>query len=300
VTRELIPAGVGGECLFQKLYVTLSATTVGTLRVTPILDGNYLEEERRYIQIGDFDPDSGQLPTQSKTPRRYEIDLTRGYGSEEFRYGYRGTYWQVEICATDYTGQGRIEIDGVAMRYTVVRETHAWARPFVGELEVDVEMETAARFFFGTSTDDADASIWRAQQGSTDFGERLRVLLQSNYYAPHGASEEALFRTLYLNITRTNRAELKLNVIPVLDGTSLETTEITLPAAGDVPVTEVHEVPLSVPVLIDTTEVGRSGARGVWFSFRVQSSTPMPEGELIFNGAAIDAIRVRETEPGVI
>jgi hypothetical protein len=301
VTRELMPAGAGGECLFQKLYVVVTATTQGTLQVTPILDGKYLSEERRYIQLLDFDPDDPDAlpPSGQAQTKRYEIDLTRGYGNPElWRYGYRGTYWQVEVCATDYSGQGRIEIDGVFVRYTVVRETHTWARPFYGELEVDVELETLSRFFFGTTTDDADGAIYRAEQGNSDFGEKLTVIVEPNKYAPFGTGNEGWFRTLYLSVTRSNGAAMALEVTPLLDQAALEVVTVQLPAVTQ-PVTEVHEIPLSVPHTRDGIEVGRQGARGVWFSYRIANSTVRASGEIIFNGAALEAIPVRETEPGV-
>jgi len=308
VTRELMPAGVQGECLFQKLYVAVTSNTVGTLQITPILDGNYLLEERRIVQLGSFDPDDDpydpvNLPPSTRVARRYEVDLTRGFGNpERFRYGYRGSYWQVEICATDYAGQGRIEIDGVAVKLTVVRESHPWARPFTGEMEVDVELERRRRFMFGISTEDAlTASIYTAEMGGSDFGEVLQFQLEPNAHAPFGPSEEAWFRTLYLSFTRSNNADITLDVVPVLDGVALEATEVTLPAVvNNVPVTDIHEVPLSVAYEVAGVEIGRYGARGVWFSFRVTNSSQRSTGEIALNGAAVEVIPVRETEAGVV
>ncbi len=307
VTRELMPAGVGGECLFQKLYVTATVSTVAVMTVTPILDGDYLLEEQRSIGLDTYilDPITGEPiggGEGGKFTKRYEIDLTEGFGDpEKFRHGYRGTYWQVEICVVDYQGAGRVEIDGVALKYTVVRETHAWARPFTGELEVDVVMETLSRFFFGTTTDDATAAIYLHGSSNTDFGERLQALAESNKFAPFGTTEDAWFRTLYVSVTRTNRADITIAVTPKLNDTTLETKSISLPAVGfgGVPVTEVHEIPLSVPAIVDDVEVGRYGARGVWFSYQIVTSSQLAEGELIFNGAALEAIPCRETEPGV-
>ena len=182
----------------------------------------------------------------------------------------------------------------------MVRETHAWARPFVGELEVDVELETLSRFFYGTTTEDSDAAIWRVEQGTSDFGERLRLLVEPNKYAPFGTGNEGWFRTLYLNFTRTNLADMTLDVVPLLDGVALETTAVSLPATDGTPVTDIHEVPLSVPAIVNDIEVGRNGARGVWFAYRIISSGDLASGEITFNGAALEAIPVRETEPGVL
>jgi hypothetical protein len=294
VTRELMPAGVNGECLFQKLYVTITTTTRASVWVTPILDGDYLEEERRVISLNHA---QGGRETQ-----RHEIDLTRGYGDpEKWRYGYRGSYWQVEICAQDQEGVGRIEIDGVAVRFTVVRETHPWARPFVGELEVDIERERKRRFMLGTSTaDDFIASIYELEKGSTDFGERLQFFVEPNPHAPFGPSEEAWFRNLYLSFTRSNANDVTLEVTPILDGEPLETQTVTLPAVVNrVPLTDIHEVPLSVALERSGVEIGRYGARGVWFSFRIINSSQRSTGEIALNGAAVEVIPVRESEPGV-
>jgi hypothetical protein len=293
ITRELMPAGVNGECLFQKLYVTVTTTTTGILTVTPILDGDYLLEEQRVVALA-------AEPGELRSTQRYEVDLTRGFGDpERWRYGYRGSYFQVEICATDYSGQGRIEIDGVAVRLTVVRETHPWARPFVGELEVDVDRENNGFFFFGTTTDDDTiGAIYAAEEGTTDFGDRLRFLVEPNKHAPLGPSEEAWFRTLYLSFTRSNVNDIVLEVVPILDDTELATTTVTLPGVIQ-PITDIHEVPLSIAYMSGETEIGRYGARGVWFSFRITNTSQRSAGELAFNGAAVEVIPARETEPGV-
>jgi hypothetical protein len=88
-------------------------------------------------------------------------------------------------------------------------------------------------------------------------------------------------------------------VTPRLDNEQLEQQTFTLAATAN-PITEVVEVPLSVPLTVNSIEVGRSGARGVWFSFQIVTSGNRPEGEIAVNGAALNAIPVRETQPGEV
>lgn len=289
VSRELIPAGVGGECLFQKLYVTTTFTTQAEMQVTPILDGKVLTEETRIISLI---PGGG-----GRTVDRFEVDLSRNYESataERFRYGMRGTYFQVKICVVDISGTGRVEIDGVSLKYLINRETHPWARPFAGELEVDVEMDAEGGYYLGTESDDVPAALYELK-GERDFGLPLSPVIQPRQVAPFGTSEEAWFRSLYLCVTRSNTSDYRIQVVPVLDGIELGAESVTL-AAVTQPKTEVIEIPLSRPYDRSDIEQSRYGLRGVWFSFRVAGDSQRPPGEVCFDGAAIEAIPCRETE----
>lgn len=292
VTRELLLGGVGGECLFKKLYVNLTYSTAGQCVVTPILDGERVTEETRFI---DLDPGEG-IAT-----RRFEIDLTRGYdqnGTERFRYGLRGSYFQVEICVTDISGTGRIEIDGIELMYTPARETHTWARPFYGELEVDIQPDINPGYFFGTETDDVGAAIYELATNDRDFGRELRVRLQPRAVAPFGTAMEAWFRTLYICVTRSNTTDGQLKVTPIIDGTELEAEYVTLTGTTQ-PKTEVLEVPLKIRYPSSTLERSTYGIRGLWFTYRIETVGGRPDGELSFDGCAVEAIPSRETEPGV-
>lgn len=292
VTRELLLAGVGGECLFKKLYVNLTYSTGGQLVVTPILDGERVTEETRFISL---DPGGANIT------RRWEIDLTRGYdvaGTERFRYGLRGSYFQVEICVTDIQGVGRIEIDGIELVYTPARETHAWARPFYGELETDVQPDIEAGYFFGTGTEDVEAAIYELVTNGADFGRELRIRIEPRAFAPFGTAAEALFRTLYLCVTRSNTTDSQLKITPIIDGTELEAEYVTLTATQR-PKTEVLEVPLKISYPSSTLERSTYGIRGLWFTYRLETVGARPNGELSIDGAAVEAARDRETEPGV-
>lgn len=290
VSRELIPAGVGGECLFKKLYLNLTYTTAATVIITPIVDGEVIEEEAKTLYIN---------TVGNRIVDRFEVDLTRGYddaGVEQFRYGMRGTYFQVRVCVVDTGGTGRVEIDGVALKYTVARETHTWARPFWGELETDVSLASEGGYFFGTATEDVPAALYK-HEGESDFGLIARTLIQPRMIAPFGTSEEAWFRSLYLCVTRSNQTAWGLEVVPIIDGVELTAETVTLDAVTQ-PKTEVFEIPLSRPYELADIERSRYGIRGVWFTYRISTVGRRPAGEITFDGAALEAIPCRETEAG--
>lgn len=291
VTREFLPAGVGGEAVFQTLHLSVTTTTIADIRITPILDGDRLSDQERYVQV---------IPASTYRSERIEIDLTKPYkraGLERFRNGLRGSYIQFEICVLDAGGTGRVELDGMSITYTNARESHTWARPFIGELEVDVESVSAARFFFGTDNEDGDdAAIYKAEdEGSFDFGKRLRLWIETRPVALAGLSGEVVVSNLYICVTRNNVVSAQINVTPILDGVDLETKLITL-AGTSFPLTEVLEIPLSVPFSRDGIERGRTSPRGVWFSYRITNEGERPDGEFAVNGAAIEATQARESQ----
>ncbi len=290
VTREFLPAGVGGEAVFRTLHLSVTTTTIAVISIIPILDGDRLPDQERVFQV---------IPASTYRSERIEVDLTKPFkssGIERFRNGLRGSYIQFEICALDTGGTGRIEIDGLSITYLNARETHPWSRPFIGELETDVETESASRFYFGTDNDDGDeAAIYKAEEGSFDFGKRLRLWIETRAVAVAGLGQEAIMSNLYICITRSNAASAQINVTPILDGIDLETELITL-AGTTFPLTEVLEIPLSVPFSRDGIERGRTSPRGVWFSYRITNEGERPDGEFAVNGAAIEATQARESQ----
>ncbi len=290
VTREFLPAGVGGEAVFQTLHLSVTTTTIADIRIIPILDGERLVDEEFTVQV---------IPGSTYRSERVEVNLSKPYKSgsvERFRNGLRGSYIQFEICVVDVGGTGRVELDGMSITYTNARETHTWARPFIGELEVDVEPESTARFFFGTDNDDGDdAAIYKAESGSFDFGKRLRMWVETRPVAVAGIGQEAVMSNLYICITRSNTVSSQINVTPILDGIDLETELITL-AGTSFPLTEVLEIPLSVPFSSGGVERGRTSPRGVWFSYRMTNEGERPDGEFAVNGAAIEATQARESQ----
>ena len=291
VSRELVLAGVGGECLFKKLHLNLTYTTQCQVVITPIVDGEVIDEEAKTLNLAS---------TGGRVVDRFEIDLTRGYdvaGTERFRYGMRGSYFQVKVCVTDIGGTGRVEIDGMSLVYTVARETHAWARPFAGELETDVELEQSGGYYFGTETEDTPAALYK-HGGETDFGFTIVPHIEPRMIAPFGVSAEAWFRSLYLCVTRSNQSDWELEVVPIIDGTELEPMTVAL-ATVDQPKTEIFELPLSRPYERSDVEQSTYGIRGVWFTYRIRTVGRRPAGEISFDGAAIEAIPCRETEAGV-
>lgn len=117
-TDAVAPAGVGGECTFDKVTLTFTHSMAVTLRITPILDGEPLTSEARNVTLPAW-------PARKSTA--IEFVLSRGFmenGVEVLRYALRGCWFAVRIDSGPL-GAGDLLIEPGTLEYTVVTESRS-------------------------------------------------------------------------------------------------------------------------------------------------------------------------------
>jgi hypothetical protein len=145
--NAVAPQGVGGECLFRNVYITVSSRSQAVLYVTPKIDG------RLYDQV--------KLNHDGDEPwtRRYEVSVTRDEGN--YRTGIRGTWFTVELTGHDQEGSSwDVEIEEVEIDYDPVRETHGH-RAFTAENLIPVVRSELEILYWGELGD----GLWRYDTG---------------------------------------------------------------------------------------------------------------------------------------
>lgn len=117
-TNDLAPAGVGGECLFHAVYlsVTRNNTAAWTCDATPIVDG--VELETVTITFGAIA--GGKMVTEHQ-----EIFLAQPYkeggSTEQSLYHPRGAWFQLRLEAND-APDSHFTFEGFELEFAVVRE----------------------------------------------------------------------------------------------------------------------------------------------------------------------------------
>lgn len=119
--NAVAPAGVGGECLFTLLYLTLSWTMATSVKIVPVLDGV------RFDGVSE-DDESTTITLAASTRRqtkRFEIFLGRNAkwpdGTVFGRRAMRGVWFTYEITAT--AADGTLVCEGSELEVEVVRES---------------------------------------------------------------------------------------------------------------------------------------------------------------------------------
>lgn len=157
------------------------------------------------------------------------------------------------------------------------------------------------KVYLGMGADDGTDGdrILRALSGGTDAGERIDMLIQPAPIAQAGAGGECLYRRLFIPITHTMGGDLL--VTPIVDGVDLVTRTVALEASV-ARTYRMLEVSIAVPFSDGATEVGKVGARGTWFSFRIEkegvsndAADPAVPGELIVNEVEVEFDVVRDS-----
>lgn len=114
--RSLAPAGIGGECMFTNLYVSITHAAGGVVRVTAVVDHEEAEESTDIVLEA--------TGSRSQTTVR-EIALSYPYrvgGVERSRHAPRGTWISAKVETVGPVTDGELEIDGIEVEYEVVRE----------------------------------------------------------------------------------------------------------------------------------------------------------------------------------
>lgn len=273
--REIAPAGFMGEVILKNLYLSITTSTHAVIDVTPIIDGRRLETQQITVTV----PEVGKKVSVVR-----EVPLSEAFvanGIEYARVNPRGTWFTFEALAQDTFG-GQLSINGAKLDWDPVRES----RPGVvysAEVVGSPAVIPPPRLFLG------DSGVLQ-YMGGDDDGTPYDALVRPAEVGFKDADVESWFRTLYVVLMRQNTEEVTATITPLLDGEALEQDVRTLDPVSGV-VIEVLEVPLSIPLIADTVEVGRYGARGRWFTAEAQA----PSKDVSFLGMYVDFDPVRES-----
>lgn len=156
---------------------------------------------------------------------------------------------------------------------------------------------SAPSLFYGLK---GSPHVLEAGVGFEDAGVAIRAYAETEAIAPTGPSGDTLYECLYLALTSSMPAVVK--VTPRLDGRLLEfhTIEISLPACELAPRT--YQIPLWMPYesIGGMGTVGSIGMRGAWLSVVVEVAS-LAEGILIFDAVDVDWNPLESTlQPQVI
>ena len=141
----------------------------------------------------------------------------------------------------------------------------------------------------------AGGVLLEADQGTGDNAAAFNLLARTNRVAPAGVGGECIFTALYLAISHTEAATLR--VTPILDGVALEPTDIALPLVAARTLT-AHDVGISIPYTVAAVEAARFAARGTWLQVQVETLAAAPGdfGDLIIESVEVEYEVVRETK----
>lgn len=300
-SREVAPAGIGGECEFRQVHLTLSAWTTGTVVVTPIVDGERKPEASRVVE---FTSDGSFEFT-----RRFELALYEPVvvgGQEIGRRSLRGTWIQFDLEVLDLWGCGRIYLEGMELELDVVEEsvTH---RSYSSREMDRRDAQDGSHLVFGTAAG-ADLLEWAG--GQDDLGTPVEPLVRSRPVAPAGMNLDAVFTRLYLSIRHAFKGAVTVNVTPIVDNRRLPSLPVELPAsssptteslalhlwdhlfAGEPPDVVGPDDPIPEPV----EPMGRKAVRGTWFRVEVTLAGGSPGGWLELAGVELEWEPAQESE----
>lgn len=266
----IAPAGIGRSHLYQNVYLATEGSTGGLLRITPVIDGEVLTDEEIIFAI----PSDGI----TRGIKRYEIPLSRPYdlaAVEQTRAGIVGTWFTVEIEVLDVFGCGRLTIAGIEVEYSVFTQSII-GQTFTGESQTaPLSTRGDPWFFAGTGP-----NLNRGDSGTDDAGTDIAFLALTNEVAPAGIGGECIFEEVFVALTRFNANTWNLTITPIVDGVELESQTITLAGVAN-PVTEIINLGLSQPYLVDGVEESRTFPRGAWIALKY-TSTDAPDREVTF------------------
>ena len=271
------PEGYGGECLFKSLFVVVEHISDITIRIVPILNGEWLDQyaqEETFIGPGD-----------RAAIKRYEMPLYRAFedlvveGGEgtvdRFKYGLRGTYFTFDMTITDLCGIG-LQLPGVWLDYEVVRESQGTKVVYTEDLVRLPLFVPTGQTFMGTK---GANRVLKAASGVTDDGFQVEARIVSNPVAPAGEAGECHFKRVTMVVTRWNANDMDLKLTPYLDGYPAPPITVHYKATT-APVTEPVEIDLTQyyrRLGADATERFRYGLRGAWFHAKVETGSGLQE-----------------------
>ena len=292
--NSVAPEGYGGECLFKSIFVVVEHISDITIRIVPILNGEWLDQyaqEETFIGPGD-----------RAAIKRYEMPLYRAFEDLEveggddpedrFKYGLRGTYFTFDMTITDICGIG-LQLPGVWLEYEALRESQGTRVIYTEDLVRLPLFVPAGQTFMGTK---GANRVLKAASGVTDDGFQVEARLVSNPVAPAGEAGECHFKRVTVVVTRWNANDMDLKLTPYLDGYPAPPITVHYKATT-APVTEPVEIDLTQyyrRLGADATERFRYGLRGAWFHAKVETGSGLQEW-LTLEGFDLDYDVVRES-----
>lgn len=282
----LAPFGWGGEFLARALFLTLTYDMSARVRITPIVNGQRRDGQAIDIQL---------LPQTELHTERFEIPLWTPYvrdGVERITVGIRATFLTFEIKTIGYLSCGQLIFEGIDVEVEELRESQP-AMTFVSEALVDHAEERALATSLGSG-----ASILALDEAATqDNATAIETRARTNRIAPAGTGGDALFRTVYVIVSRANRTVVgSLEVTVRIDGEALAPVTVSLPLVGAGTLTEVHEIPLVQPGRAGQFQ---NGVRGCWLE--VETRLPArPDGVVVIEGVEVEAEDLRESVKDVL
>lgn len=149
--------------------------------------------------------------------------------------------------------------------------------------------------YFGQHTE----SMLLELDGDTfmDAGVSYNLRAKTNRVAPADTGGECIFTAVYL--TTTHVAASHLFMTPLVDGLPLETQRIDLTDPLGIETTLVHELGLSVPLVIATIERARFAPRGTWFQALVHTEfdgVTRMASKLVIESIEVEREIVRESK----
>lgn len=113
-SAAVAPAGVEGDCLFDRLRLVVTWSADATLTVTPLLDGRPVHEAMHMIVL-----ERAGAGVQSS--QAYELVFRRSSASGRV-YGLRGTWFALRIEGTQ-DSEGEVFIEPSSLTYEVYTPT---------------------------------------------------------------------------------------------------------------------------------------------------------------------------------
>jgi hypothetical protein len=114
-SNPVAPGGTEMDCIFNRLYVTLTWSMPVTVRCTPVVDGVA-------ITASQFDIVLAALPTSERQSKVYDRALYQPHvrgGVAKYRKALRGTWFAIRVQSINGIGPGDIIVDEVNLDYDV-------------------------------------------------------------------------------------------------------------------------------------------------------------------------------------
>ena len=258
--------------------------------------GHTIDGLRTLLLYGQLRGETFTVSESEPTRIRKEIDLVelmRRQGEDVGYTGLRGTWFALLLELRDVVGAGHVDVLGFELEYEPVRET----QPELTYQPVDmaeVTRQLPETLYFGAGNE-----VGQFGTARNDLSAQVEALLESKPVPVAGVGGEAIFTNLYLAFTRANPTDLPVNVELLVDGTAHEVETLTLEGVSH-PKTEIREVPLQIPYSRNGVPQGRRHPRGYEAAYRLDTDGQLPDGDVVFEGAALEYEAVQEAEEGVV
>ena len=122
-TNPLAPGGGASmDCIFDRLYLTLTWSMDVILRMTPILDGVALG------RIGlDHHPDPSRHPGERRSEVFEQVMRRTSTGAVPYKYALRGRWFALQVEVDGLMTPGDLIVDQAVLEYDPVRPTQRTA-----------------------------------------------------------------------------------------------------------------------------------------------------------------------------